>query len=91
MVKIQPFRYLQFWFTQFRYTLTRYTSIEKEELLYHSSTMVAEMGGTLSLFLGVSFMTIWDGFIWFKKFPSIFNAWLENWNYLREKQNKFET
>ena len=40
---------------------TRYTSVEKEELLYHSSTMVAEIGGTLSLFLGVSFMTIWDG------------------------------
>ena len=45
----------------------RYTSIEKEELLYPSSTMIAEVGGILSLFLGVSFMTIWDGGVWVKK------------------------
>ena len=44
----------------------RYTTIEKEELLYPSSTMVAEVGGTLGLFLGVSFMTIWDGALWIK-------------------------
>ena len=52
------------------YTLStwynRYTTIEKEELLYPSSTMVAEVGGTLGLFLGVSFMTIWDGALWIK-------------------------
>ena len=65
---------------------TRYTSVEKEELLYHSSTMVAEIGGTLSLFLGVSFMTIWDGFIWSKKCPCLFKAWLDNWNWTRVKQ-----
>ena len=33
-----------------------------------SSTMVAEVGGILSLFLGVSFMTIWDGAILVKKY-----------------------
>ena len=47
---------------------TRYTSIWKEELLYPPSTMVAEVGGILSLFLGVSFMTIWDGAILVKKY-----------------------
>ena len=47
---------------------TRYTSIWREELLYPSSTMVAEVGGILSLFLGVSFMTIWDGAIFVKKY-----------------------
>ena len=40
---------------------TRHTSVEREELLYQKSTMVAEVGGTLGLFLGFSFMTIWDG------------------------------
>ena len=29
--------------------------------------MIAEVGGILSLFLGVSFMTIWDGWVWVKK------------------------
>ena len=47
-------------------TQTRYTTVEKEELLYPSSTMVAEVGGILGLFLGVSFMTIWDGAAWIK-------------------------
>ena len=42
---------------------TRYTSVEKEELLYPPSSMVAEVGGLLGLFLGVSFITIWDAAI----------------------------
>ena len=37
----------------------RYISVEKEEL-YPSSTMIAEVGGILGLFLGVSFMTVLD-------------------------------
>ena len=45
---------------------TRYTTVEKEELLYPSSTMVAEVGGILGLFLGVSFMTIWDVAAWIR-------------------------
>ena len=43
---------------------TRHTSVEREELLYQKSTMVAEVGGTLGLFLGFSFMTIWNGAMW---------------------------
>ena len=53
---------------------TRYTSVEKEELLYPSSTMVAEVGGTLGLFLGVSFMTIWDGAISMKEYLNLFKS-----------------
>ena len=53
---------------------TRYTSVEKEELLYPSSTMVAEVGGTLGLFLGVSFMTIWDGAISIKEYLNLFKS-----------------
>ena len=48
------------------YALTRYTWIWREEVFYPSSTMVAEVGGILSLFIGVSFMTIWDGAAWIR-------------------------
>ena len=35
--------------------------VETEELLYGLSSFIAEVGGILGLFLGFSFMTIWDG------------------------------
>ena len=34
--------------------------VETEELLYGLSSFIAEVGGTLGLFLGFSFMAIWD-------------------------------
>ena len=34
--------------------------VEKEELIFPLSSLVAEFGGTLGLFLGFSFMTLWD-------------------------------
>ena len=37
------------------------TSIMSEVLVYPWTSLVAEFGGTLSLFLGFSMMTIWDG------------------------------
>ena len=37
------------------------TMMEKEELIYPLQSLVAEFGGTLRLFLGFSFMTVWDG------------------------------
>ena len=55
---------------------TRYTLVEKEELLYPSSTMVAEVGGTLGLFLGVSFMTIWNGVIKTRAYFDFFKSFL---------------
>ena len=36
------------------------TTVETEELIYPWTSLVAEFGGALGLFLGVSFMTIWD-------------------------------
>ena len=35
--------------------------LETEYLVYPWTSLVAEFGGTLSLFLGFSFMMIWDG------------------------------
>ena len=35
--------------------------METEVLVYPLASLVAEFGGTLSLFLGVSFMTLWHG------------------------------
>jgi hypothetical protein len=37
------------------------TTVEKEELIYPLPSLVAEFGGTLGLFLGFSFMALWDG------------------------------
>ena len=37
------------------------TMVEKEQLVYPFSSLVAEFGGTLSLFLGFSIMSLWDG------------------------------
>ena len=36
------------------------TRVETEELIYPMSTLVAEFGGTLGLFLGFSFICLWD-------------------------------
>jgi hypothetical protein len=36
------------------------TRIETEQLIYPLSSLVAEFGGTLGLFLGFSFMALWD-------------------------------
>ena len=36
------------------------TQIEEEVLLYPFTSFVAEFGGALGLFLGFSFMTIWQ-------------------------------
>ena len=49
--------------------------MEREELLYPSSTMVAEVGGVLGLFLGVSFMTVWDGLIWVRENFGFLKSW----------------
>ena len=35
--------------------------VEREELLYSLSSLVAEVGGLLGLFLGFSFMAVWEG------------------------------
>ena len=44
------------------------TKVETEELIYPMSTLVAEFGGTLGLFLGFSFISVWDNFDLLKRF-----------------------
>ena len=36
------------------------TKTEKEQLVYPTTSLVAEFGGALGLFLGFSFMVVWD-------------------------------
>ena len=43
------------------------TKVETEELIYPMSTLVAKFGGTLGLFLGFSFISVWDNFSTLKK------------------------
>ena len=43
------------------WAVSQYTQAEEEVLVYPFQSFLAEFGGSLSLFLGFSFMTIWDG------------------------------
>ena len=54
--------------------------------IYPSSTMVAEVGGTLGLFLGVSFMTVWDGVIWMRENFGFFRSLLPD-NIIKKEKN----
>ena len=43
------------------WSVTKFTKVEQEILLYPFTSLLAEFGGALGLFLGFSIMTIWDG------------------------------
>ena len=43
------------------WSVTNFTKVETEMLVYPFTSLVAEFGGVLGLFLGFSFMTFWDG------------------------------
>ena len=56
---------------QFAFSLwavSRETTVKTEHLIYPLSALVAEFGGTLGLFLGFSFITLWDKIILIKAF-----------------------
>ena len=41
---------------------SKYTKVSTEQLIYPMTSLTAEFGGALSLFLGISFMSLWDNF-----------------------------
>ena len=47
-------------FTFSLWAVSKNTEVKTEELIYPLSSLVADFGGTLGLFLGFSFMTLWD-------------------------------
>ena len=42
------------------WAVSKKTTVRTEQLIYPLSSLVAEFGGTLGLFLGFSFITLWD-------------------------------
>ena len=44
------------------WAVSHYTKVSTEQLIYPVTSLIAEFGGALGLFLGVSFMSIWDNF-----------------------------
>ena len=44
---------------------SKYTKVSTEKLIYPMTSLIAEFGGALSLFLGISFMSLWDNFYLF--------------------------
>jgi hypothetical protein len=48
-------------FTVSFWAVSNDTKVERELLVYPVTSLVAEFGGTLGLFLGFSFMALWDG------------------------------
>ena len=53
------------------YAVSNRTKVETEELIYPSSSLVAEFGGTLGLFLGFSFISLWDNLSTLKRFAVV--------------------
>ena len=43
------------------------TFLLHQVLIYKWTSLIAEFGGTLGLFLGFSFMTLWDGISYMQK------------------------
>ena len=42
------------------WAVSKKTTIKTEQLIYPLASLVADFGGTLGLFLGFSFITLWD-------------------------------
>ena len=53
------------------------TFVEREELVYPWTALVADFGGSISLFLGFSFMSLWDGIHFVRAGLRISQSWID--------------
>ena len=60
IIEIFFYRYFEFGF----FISTTELKIEKETLVYPTLSFISELGGSLGLFLGFSFFTLFDYFDW---------------------------
>ena len=69
-------------FTFSLWAVSRETTVKTEHLIYPLSALVAEFGGTLGLFVGFSFITLWDKIILIKAFSHFvkLNSLKTNWH-----------
>ena len=61
------------------WAVSPYTQLEEEVLVFPFQSLMAEFGGSLGLFLGFSFMTIWDGMtslvLWMVEIKQVSAKW----------------
>ena len=53
------------------------TFVEREQLIYPWTELVADFGGSISLFLGVSFMSLWDGIHFLRAGLRLIQNWVD--------------
>ena len=66
------------------WSVSNHTLIEEESLVLPLRSLIANFGGSLGLFLGFSFMTIWDG-------VKLFAMYLKNFNQLSRIEAQTQT
>ena len=61
LIKFFLFKNYRYFYIGFTFASTD-VKVEKESLVYPAVSFISELGGSLGLFVGFSFLTLWDCF-----------------------------